>query len=259
MPLPLAVGVQGAVGIVQAGIGIAQSINGNKRLKRLLQQREDYKSPDEVQQQYQIAQNEAQTGYGAATMSYFTNQTNSALTNSLNTASKLGADPNSISSIFSKNVDAIIKTSGDSEMTRMMKFDKLYASIATVIQGKDAEFADRRAKWDDSVAREKDKMEAATKNIQSGVNGINGAIANNQISQIGVDNTKKSTDTVKTLPASAQSTSVAPALGTTVTGVPLGGRSVAPSGNPSGTQNFNKYSELLSWWNNGGANNFNIR
>ncbi len=241
MPLPLAVGVQGAVGIVQAGIGIAQSINGNKRLKRLLQQREDYKSPDEVQQQYQIAQNEAQTGYGAATMSYFTNQTNSALTNSLNTASKLGADPNSISSIFSKNVDAIIKTSGDSEMTRMMKFDKLYASIATVIQGKDAEYADRKAKYDDATAAAAMKVKAGNENLKSGINGIMGAVVNNEASKLGGPlKSTPSTEEVMTRPP----TSTTPSLGTTITGAPLGGSVALPSMGA-----IPDYGQLLNFYN----------
>lgn len=231
MPLPLAVAAQGAVGVIQAGVGIAQSINGNKRLQRILQQREEFKSAQEVQDQYQLAQNEAQTGYGAATMSYFTNKTNSALTNSLNTASKLGADPNSISSIFSKNVDAIIKTSSDSEMTRMMKFDKLYASIAKVIEGKDAEFADRRAKQDDLAAAAAMKVKAGNDNLKSGINGIMGAVANNETSNLGGPlKSTPSTDPVMTRPPTPLA-SGAP----TVTGAPLGGRV--------------DYGSALNWWN----------
>ena len=240
-----AAGLQAGVGVIQAGIGIAQSINGNKRLNRLLQQREDYKSPDEVQQQYQLAQNEAQTGYGAATMSYFTNQTNSALTNSLNTASKLGADPNSISSIFSKNVDAIIKTSSDSEMTRMMKFDKLYASIAKVIEGKDAEFADRRAKQDDLAAAARDKVKAGNENFKSGINGVMGSVANNETSKLGGPlKSTPSTDPVMTRPSSAVSSATGPALGTTVTGAPLGGSIALPSMGATPD-----YGQLLNFYN----------
>lgn len=252
MPGPSpATAVQAGIGVVQAGIGIAQSISGNKRLKRLLQQREDYKAPDEIMQQFQMAQQQAQTGYSSETLAYLTKNTNNSLTSSLDAATKLGGNPNDIASIFSRNVDAIMKTASDSELAKVQKFDKLYTAIAGVVQAKDAEFADRRAKHDDLVAREKDKIDAAKQNIQSGVNAITGAVANSQTSKLGTKNITPSTAAVNTLPVSASSSSTLPALGTTVTGAPLGGRSVAPTGNPGAAPD---YSQLLNFWQmyNGG-------
>lgn len=242
-----AAAVQGGIGIIQAGIGIAQSISGNARLKRLLQQREDYKTPDEVAQAFQMAQQQAQQGFGAETMSYFTNQTNNALTSSLDAAKKLGGNPNDIASIFSRNVNAIMKTASDSELARVQKFDKVYTTLAGVAQGKDAEYADRKAKFDDATAAEAMKVKAGNENLKSGLNGIMGAVANNEISKKGTDGLGVgSTVPVNTLPASAQSVSQ---LGTTVTGAPLGGRIALPSIGSMGAGTTPDYGQLLNFWN----------
>lgn len=177
---------QAAAGVIQAGIGIGQSIAGNIRLKRLLQRREDYKTPEEVQQAFEIAQQQAQFGYGADTMAYINSQNNNALTSSLDTVKRLGGNANDISAIFSRNVDAIMKTAGDSEMARVLKFDKLYTQIANVVAGKDAEFADRRAKHDDEMATAAMKVKAGNQNLQSGLGNVMGAFANAGIASKGL-------------------------------------------------------------------------
>ncbi len=241
-----AAAVQGVVGVVQAGIGIAQSISGNARLKRLLKQREDYKTPDEVAQAFQMAQQQAQQGFGAETMSYFTNQTNNALTSSLDAAKKLGGNPNDIAAIFSKNIDAIMKTSSDSELTRVQKFDKIYTTLAGVVQGKDAESADRKAKFDDATAAEAMKVKAGNENLKSGLNGIMGAVANNELSKKGKDGITGIASPVNT---SAQSTSQSAQLGTTVTGAPLGGQIALPSIGSMGAGATPDYQQLLNFWN----------
>ena len=254
MPLTAAA-VQGGIGLIQGGIGIAQGISDNNRLNRLLKQREAYKTPELTNQQFQIAQNQAESGYGADTLNYIKSQTDNALTNSLDTATKLGANPNDISSIFSRNVDAIMKTASDSELAKVTKFDKLYTSIANVAAGQDAEFADRRAKNDDQMAAAGMKVKAGNDTLKSGLGNIAGAFTNYATSQIGnPDNTVSPVmGGVNTIPvANAAST-----VGKTVTGAPLGGASVIGN-NINGTPSFNNYSDLLKWWDTQGSKNFNI-
>ena len=183
--MPAAALVQAGVGVIQAGIGIGQSISGNKRLKRLLQQREDYKTPDEVADAFQIAQQQAQQGYGAETLAYLTKNTNNALTSSLDSAARMGGNPNDIAAIFSRNVDSIMATAGQSELKRVQNFDKLYTTLQGVVQGQDAEFADRRAKQDDMQAAAAMKVKAGNANLQSGINGIMGGISNGAMGNLG--------------------------------------------------------------------------
>ena len=234
---------QAVLGGAQAVQGLVQQFSGNARLKRLMQQREAYKTPDEVQQQLQIAENQAQSGYGADTMAYINNQTNNALTNSLDTVTKLGGDPNDISAIFSRNVDAIMKTAGDSEMAKVLKFDKLYTGLQGVIQGKDAEFADRRAKLDDQMASAGMKVKAGSQNLQSGLGNVVGAFANDAIANKGLpDSITPVTGAVNTMPAAAQSSSTQPAIGTTATPAPL----AAPL---AGSVSPADYANQINWWN----------
>ena len=243
-----AAAVQAAVGVVQAGIGIAQSISGNKRLKRLLQQREDYKTPDEVSQQFQMAQQQAQTGFSAETLSYLTKNTNNSLTSSFDAARRMGGNANDISSIFSQNVDAIMKTASDSELLKVQKFDRLYTSISKVIEGQDAEFADRRAKQNDKEAAAAMQVAAGNKNLESGINGIMGGFANNATSVLGKEKTNAPAEKLNTMP---QTGSSLPPLGTTVTNAPLGG-GIDLSKLPKLGSAQQDYSGLINWFNSQG-------
>lgn len=163
------------IGGVQAGVGAVQAIAGQARLKRLMQKRTAYVTPDEIGDMNNMAMNAAQSGFGADTLKYLTSQTDRALTSSLGAAERLGADPNDIANIFDRNVQAIMKTSADNEMLQMQKFNKLYETMTNVAKGKEAEWQSKEMILKDQMAAAAQQVQAGTQNIQSGLNaGLQG-------------------------------------------------------------------------------------
>lgn len=92
---------------VSTGYGIFKDIKANKASKATQTKLEPYKTPQEVIDVLNATKNNAQTGLGATTLDYLTNQTNQDFAGSLGIAQRLGADPNFMSAIFGKKVDAI--------------------------------------------------------------------------------------------------------------------------------------------------------
>ena len=176
--LPAVAIAQAGMGIIQSGIGIFQQAASNRRLKRLLQQRELYTTPQEFFDMNNMALNSAQTGYDADTMAYLTGQTDRALTSSFGAITRLGGDQNDISSIFDRSIQSIIKNAADSEMIKLKKFDTLMQTVGQLGQEKKAEFADRELLLKDKMAAEGMKAQAGAQNLQSGLNTVGSAIAN---------------------------------------------------------------------------------
>jgi hypothetical protein len=170
--------VQAAMAVIQTGIGIGQTIAGNKRLRRLMKQQTAYSTAQEVFDSSNLALNQAQTGYGAGTLDYLTTQSDRALSSGLGAASRLGANPNEIADIFDRNLTAIMKTGADNELLQMQKFNKVYDSLSTLAEEKTAVWADREAKIKNEMAAAAQQVAAGNKNSQSGLNLGMSAVAN---------------------------------------------------------------------------------
>jgi hypothetical protein len=164
----------------QMGLGVIQA--GNQRLKKLRGMRTAYQTPQEYYDMNAMALNAAQTGFGAQTMSYLTNQTDRALSSSLGTAVRLGADANNIADIYDKNVQSIFKIGSDNELQQYAKFNKVYETTQTLANQKVAEWADKEAKIKDDMAAAAQKVAAGNANQQSGLNMLIGGAANGKAS-----------------------------------------------------------------------------
>jgi hypothetical protein len=163
-----------AEGVLQAGVGAYQAISGNRRLKRLMNQREVYKMPDEVYDAFNLATNNAQTGYSADTMKYLTGQTDRALSSSLGALERMGGDPNDIMNIFDASMQNIMKIGAENDQVQFQKLNSVFAGLQGIAQGKDAEYASREALLKDKMAMEAQKVQAGMQNLQSGLNlGMN--------------------------------------------------------------------------------------
>lgn len=214
MPSP-----QTAVGVIQAGIGIAQSISGNARLKKLRGMRTAYQTPQEFFDMNAMALNAAQTGYGAQTLDYLTTQTDRALSSSLGAATSLGADANTIADIYDRNVQGIMKIGADNELQQLAKFNRVYDTTQVLANQKVAEWADKEAKIKDDMAAAAQKVAAGNKNLESGLNMALGGMANKE--SAGVFDMQKNTTAAQSFAPSANYGGVYSQLGTTVTGAPL--------------------------------------
>lgn len=180
--MPVTAGL--VIGGVQAVAGIAQSVSGNRRLKRLAAQRETYKTPDEVYDAFNLSVNQAQSGLGANTKQYLTTQNDRAFSSSLDAVTKLGGDPNSVANIFDAQMNNIMKVSAADDEARLRKMDTVYKNLAMVAQGKDAEYASEQNLIKDKMAAEAAKVEAGQKNMQSGANMMLSAYANGETNKL---------------------------------------------------------------------------
>lgn len=170
--------VQAGIGVLEFGVGAIQKGRANKKLAQLMGQRTLYTTPDQFYDAFNLSTQDAQTGYGAEQMQYFTDQTDRALSSSLGAATRLGADPNDIANIFDRSVSAIMKNNADSEMIKLQKFNRVYNTLNILGEEKKAEWADKEALLKDKMAAQAMKAQAGAANMQSGANMALGALAN---------------------------------------------------------------------------------
>lgn len=163
-------GVGAVAGLAQTLIGNGQVKRANRRLKTLLNERELYQVNDRVYDAEQMAINQAQTGYGADTLNYITNQSENALSSGLNAVTSLGGDPNNVMNLVNLNFQNVMKTAADNQLLKYQKFANVYDTMSKVVQAEDAEFADRQALWKDKVALQAQQAQAGAANMQSGLN-----------------------------------------------------------------------------------------
>ena len=164
---PLGIGFSAAQ-LVMGGI---QAISGENRTKRLLAQRQAYKTPEEVYKALQATQSMASQGYDAFTLQYLNNQIDRGFSESAGVAKKLGADPNQLSEIFDKRMQSVMKVGAENHALNMKNFSAYLNMLGTVANNKTAE-------WKSEQDIIKDKLQAsATDKSQGMANIMNAANA----------------------------------------------------------------------------------
>jgi hypothetical protein len=159
--------VSAALSAGQTALGIVQSISGAAKAKRLLQQRTAYKTPEEYYDILNATQNRAQGGFDAFTLNYLTNQTDRAFDSGLNTATRLGADPNQLSALFDQKIQATMKIGAENARLNMDNFSRYLGALDVIGQNKTAE-------WSSEQDILKDKLQAANADKQAGLQNIVG-------------------------------------------------------------------------------------
>ena len=156
-----------AASVLQTGLGVIQSISGNKKLKSALAQRKAYEIPDEI---YKIV-NAAQAGTGGdqQTLNYQTGQINQAGAASNAVAERLGADPNALSFIFNQQVNALGAAAEQNHATAMEQLGKVFQAWNLLAENK-------AAVWRSQQDIVKDRIQAASKEKDTGMNNIAGGI-----------------------------------------------------------------------------------
>lgn len=193
--LPL-LAAEAAIGGIQAGIGLAQSISANKRLKSLMNQREVYQTPQTVYDSLNISKNQAQYGLSADAISYLTNQNDRSLTSSLGTLAQLGGNANQVAGIYDNSFQNIFKTTLADEGMRFKKFNKLYENMDTLAKSLDAEWSSKDSLLKDKMAMEAQKAEAGQKNMQSGLNMGLSALSQNATNNLFSTEQQKNRDAI---------------------------------------------------------------
>lgn len=173
--------VSQALGIVTGGIqaiaGASAAKKANLNLDKLFKQRKAYQTPKEIFDIVNMQENAAQTGFSPQTLDYLTSKTDAGLASSLGTAGRLGADPNTLSTLVDSYSKDIFGIAGENELTKMKKYDGLLNALQLLSQSKDAEWASKDNLIKDQMAAQAAKLQAARENVQSGLNLIGGGIS----------------------------------------------------------------------------------
>lgn len=163
--------------------GVAQTIGGfisakkaNKNLANLFKKRKAFQTPSEI---FDIvnAQEANQAGFSPETLEYLTTGANSGLSSALGAATKLGADPNAISSLLNNYSRDLFRIGGENELVKMKKFDGLMNAWQLLAGNKEAEWLSKENMLKDQMAAVGDQVKAAEKNISSGINLVTNATA----------------------------------------------------------------------------------
>jgi hypothetical protein len=125
-----------------------------------------------------MAVNDAQSGYSPETRNYLEKSLNSVYTNGLNTASRLGGDPNSIADILERASNSVLKMGSDDALMQYNKMAGVVSSVKDLADQRVAEWASVQNNLKDDMAAEAMKSAAGAKNTQSGLGLFTSAVAN---------------------------------------------------------------------------------
>ena len=154
-----------ALAAAQLVLGTIQAISGASRAKRLMQQRSAYKTPEEYFKILNLTKSMASQGFDAFSLNYMTNQTDRAFSSGLGTATRLGANPNDLSSMFDEKMQAVMKIGAENHALNMENIGKYLTAVDTIGQNKAAE-------WKSQQDIIKDKLQSAVADKQAGTQNI---------------------------------------------------------------------------------------
>lgn len=172
------------LGILQTGIGIVDTISNKAKQKKYLNQLKAYKTPQEVFDIFNMAQNNASQGYDATTLNFLTNQIDQTFSSSLGTATRLGADPNDLSSIFQQKINSIMKVGSDNHLLNMQNFDAVIKAAGAVAENKAAEYKSQQDITKNKLQATGVNLATATGNISGGLNTILSTLTADQIANL---------------------------------------------------------------------------
>jgi hypothetical protein len=163
--MPVSLGI----GALETGIDIIQNIKAKKERNRLLAQEKAYQTPQEIYDALSASENYASQGFDPITLNYLNTQTNQAFSSGVNSAEFLGADPNTLSSLFGQKIDSIMKIGAQNHQLNTQNFSQYLNALNTLGANKAAE---QRSQQDIL----KDKIQAESANVASSAQGISNGL-----------------------------------------------------------------------------------
>lgn len=167
--------VGAGLGALQAGIGIVQDIKAQKKINGLLSQRKAFQTSQQVYDIVNATLNQAQGDTVAR--SFETNAINQNLSDSVGVATRLGADPNLLSSLFQNSVSGIMRAGQEFHQSNTAAFSNVVSAFKLLADNKDAEYASQQDIIKDKLAAAGANLATGTQNISGGINTVLGALS----------------------------------------------------------------------------------
>ncbi len=193
----LASPITAGIGILETGIGLLQEGKANRDIKKYLGRQKAFKTPDEVFDILNATQNNMQGD--TQVLDYLTNQTDQAFSSSLSAATRLGADPNALSSIFSQKVNQIMKIGADQHQNNMANYGQYLNALGLVADNNSAEQKSQNDINNNYLQAASRNKQVGTANVSGGINTFLGGLSAMGIGDLyNLDGTPKvkATDTV---------------------------------------------------------------
>lgn len=176
------------VGLITSGLqtafGVIQTISADAKLKKLLAQRTAYKTPEEYFDILNATQNRAQQGFDAFTLNYLTSEAEKGLSDTLGSATRLGANPNELSNYFENFSRNIMRIGAENQRLNMENFTRYLSALDVIGQNKAAEWKSQQDIIKDKIQAAAADKAAGFQNIGSGLNAGVSAYSAGQTSKL---------------------------------------------------------------------------
>lgn len=184
--------VAGAVlGVAQLGYGIFKSSQASNEADKALAKRRQYQTPAEYYKILQATQNAAQSGLDPTTLQYYNNTIDQTFSSALNTSEQLGADPNDLSALFDKKVQAMMQIGAEDHRINTENFSRYLSAADMIAKSKDAEFFSGQDLIKDQQQKAAVDKQNATGQINAGFNTLVSTAANYATNKLYKEQTDK--------------------------------------------------------------------
>lgn len=201
----MALGATGPVGIglaaAQTAVGLVQAISNDAKGDRARRRLRAFKTPEAIFKMLQAVENRAASGYDPGTLNYITGQVDRSFADTLNTAERLGGDPNDLSRILDQRIQSTFKIGAENQLRNMENFTRYLGALDTVAAN---DAAEQKSQQD----LLKDEIQAASAGEQAGFQNIIGGAntALSTISSLNTANLYKDNSTTYTNPLTRDNT-----------------------------------------------------
>lgn len=186
------------LGALQTGFGIIEGIKTKKKINGLLAQQKAYQTPQEIYDILHATQNRASQGYDATTLDYLNSQTDQAFSSAVGAGTRMGADPNDLSSLFQLKINSIMKIGADNHQANTQNFSQYLSALGSVAENKAAEQKSQQDILKNKLQAAGVNLNNATGNISGGLNTILSTLSADKMAKLYTSNNKPLPELVTT-------------------------------------------------------------
>lgn len=171
-----ALGAAGPVGLalggLQTALGIYQGIAGGARAQRALRKRRAYQTPEELLDLGKFDQSRVGVGLDPQTLQYLTGNADNALSTSINTAARLGGDPNQFNNLLDQRFLENMKFGSENQRLNLINYANFRESMRELAASDAAEQKSREDLLKDQLQAAGAMQQQAIPNVLGGGNTI---------------------------------------------------------------------------------------
>lgn len=166
---PVAIG-EAALGAIQTGIGIVNSIGSKKRVNKLIDKLNPYTTPDAFYQGLNLTESRAQGD--TITRQFQQDQLDNAFSGYLGAATNLGADPNQLSAVFGQKIQGLMQVGQQFHQSNTEAFSAMLAGFNALAENKTAEQVSKNDLIKNRIQAENANFKSANEGIGNGLNTL---------------------------------------------------------------------------------------